>query len=105
MEIKQDVVTIVTTEDAIKIAQNNLIKLNEIIVRLNNDKIKLDNDLEQCKVDYKNEQLALKQKYSDKHHKLEEERKELLEYIKDHERVIETTKEHLKQFQEELNSK
>ncbi len=41
MEIKKDFVTIVTTEDAIRIAQSNLIKIKEIIVNLGEKKKKL----------------------------------------------------------------
>ena len=105
MEIKKDFVTIVTTEDAIRIAQSNLIKINEIIVNLGEKKKKLEQELEQCKIDYDKELLELKQKYKDKHNDLKEEIEYVVEYIEDHKRVLETTQNHLKQFQEELKNK
>ena len=57
MEIKKDFVTIVTTENAIRIAQSNLIKIKEIIVNLGEKKKKLEQELEQCKIDYDKELL------------------------------------------------
>ena len=87
MDIKKDFVTIVTTEDAIRIAQSNLIKIKEIIVNLGEKKKKLEQELEQCKIDYDKELLELKQKYKDKHNDLKEEIEDVVEYRRSQESI------------------